>query len=126
MNIKVAVSVGALSLWGLSFAAADTAMATHPTSPDAPVEMVSPGRYTASIMPGINGEMADKLEHSFNGISGVENVKAQQSDSSIHFTIKNGSKVPLTSLQNAVTKTDSDAVMSAPLLEHSLAPSPGL
>jgi hypothetical protein len=120
--IFTAAAFGLLSapLW------ADVSASTRTASPDAPVEMISPGRYTASIMPGINDGMAMKLEQSLGKIQGVEKVKALSSDSSIHFTIKDGAKVPITNVQNAVTGTDSDAVMSAPILEHSLAPSPGL
>jgi hypothetical protein len=125
MNAQLILTLAALGMLSMPLFA-DVSPPTHTASPDAPVEMVSPGRYTASIMPGINGDMGGKLEQSFSKIPGLEKVKASSSDSSIHFTVKDGAKVPITSIQNAVTKTDSDAVMSAPVLEHSLAPSPGL
>jgi hypothetical protein len=125
MNLKSIFAAAALSTIGLSLWA-DVIPSTRTASPDAPVEMISPGRYSASIMPGINADMAGKLERSLGAVAGIEKVKARQSDSSIHFTVKSGAKVPITKVQNTVTKTDSDAVMSAPVLEHSLAPSPGL
>jgi len=112
--------------WGLAIGffvlpllwAADTMRKDSPS--------IAPGRYMASIMPGINGDMAKRLEDSVGKVEGVEKVEAHSADSSIHFTIKNDAKVPVTTIQKAVAKVDPDGVMTAPVLEHSLTPNPGL
>jgi len=98
--------------------AADTMNADAPS--------LTPGRYMASIMPSINEQTGSRLEEAVGKIAGVEKVKADHGDSSLHFTIKNDAKVPVTRIQKIVAKTDSDAVMSEPVLEGSLNPHPGL
>jgi hypothetical protein len=88
--------------------------------------LISPGRYTASISPSINSSMAGRLEKAIGKIKGVSRVQARAEDSSIHFAVKNGSHVRMADIQKAVAGADSGAVMSMPILEHSLTANPGL
>jgi len=117
MNMRWMTMAASLFLT-LPLGAADTMTKESP--------QITPGRYMASVMPGINKEVGDRIEKSLGGVPGLKDVKAEYSDSSIHFTVKNGSKVPVTDIQKAVGKADADAVMTAPILEHSLTPTPGL
>ncbi len=87
---------------------------------------ISPGRYNASVLPAINFGMGKRLEKAFSSVSGLDNVEANSTDSSVHFSVKNGSKIRTADLQKLVSKIDSGAVMSAPILEHSMAATPGL
>jgi len=88
--------------------------------------LISPGRYTASISPSMNSSMASRLEKSIGKIKGVSGVQARAEDSSIHFSVKNGGNVRMADIQKAVADADSGAVMSMPILEHSLTANPGL
>jgi hypothetical protein len=136
MNSRMAVAVLA-GAWILPVHAADlisnttsqtgvgasTATNTMTIAASAPI---SPGRYTASISPSINSSMAARLEKVIGKIKGVSGVQARADDSSIHFAVKNGGNVRTADIQKAVADADSGAVMSMPILEHSLTTNPGL
>jgi hypothetical protein len=105
-------------LWGIPVLAADA------MNKEAPA--IQPGDYMASIMPGLNKDMADRVSGAIAGIPGVEKVSASAGESSVHFTIKDHAKVHVTEIQSALAKVNPDAVMTEPILAHSLQPSPGL
>jgi len=88
--------------------------------------LISPGRYMASISPSINSSMAGRLEKAIGKIKGLSGAQATSEDSSIHFTLRNGSRVRMADIQKTVADADSGAVMSMPILEHSLTANPGL
>jgi hypothetical protein len=136
MNSRMTVAVLA-GAWILPVQAADliakttaqtavgTSTATNTTTIAASA-LISPGRYTASISPSINSSMATRLEKAIGKIKGVSGVQARAEDSSIHFAVKNGGNVHMADIQKAVGDADSGAVMSTPILEHSLTANPGL
>jgi hypothetical protein len=53
-------------------------------------------------------------------------VDAHTVESTIHFTVKNDAKVNLDQLRKVLNSVDEDAVMTTPVLEHSLSTTPGL
>ena len=136
MNFRMAMAVLA-GVWVLPVHAADlisntmaqaavgTSTTTNTTTIAASA-LISPGRYTASISPSINSSMATRLEKAIGKIKGVRGVQARAEDSSIHFAVKNGGNVRMADIQKAVADADSGAVMSTPILEHSLTANPGL
>jgi len=136
MNFRMAMAVLA-GVWVLPVHAADlisntmaqaavgTSTTTNTTTIAASA-LISPGRYTASISPSINSSMAARLEKAIGKIKGVSKVQARAEDSSIHFAVKNGGRVRMADIQKAVTDADTGAVMSMPILEHSLTANPGL
>jgi hypothetical protein len=79
-----------------------------------------------SVMPGINTGMADRLKESMGKMAGLENIETKTLDGTIHFTVKDGTQIRVSELQKAVAKADSKAVMTTPVLEHSLSSNPGL
>ncbi len=87
---------------------------------------VSPGRYTATIAPSLNMEMAGRLKKALEAMAGLEDVEASSTDSTVHFTVKEGVKVRVLDLQAVVAKTHAGAVMTTPVLANSLTPKPGL
>ena len=118
--------VAALSGFSMLVHAADSPSGTIPAAPattNATTIMastvLSPGHYTSSVSPNINSEMATRITKSLRSISGLEGVKATQEDSSIHFTVKPGAHVPISTIEQAVAKTDHGVVVSVPVLEHS-------
>jgi hypothetical protein len=88
--------------------------------------VLSPGRYTSSVSPNINGEMAGRLTKSLSGIAGLDRASTDSADSSIHFTVKPGAHVSVSTIQQAVAKSDHGVVVSEPVLEHSEAVHLGL
>jgi hypothetical protein len=86
---------------------------------------IQPGRYVSSILPAINKEMSDRVQDSVGKVPGLEKVDGKHGDSTLHFTVKDGSKVAVTDIQKAVAKVDPDAVMSEPVLEKSMNLHPG-
>jgi copper chaperone CopZ len=97
------------------------------TLPGTPVStFMSPGRYVATVMPSINGDMGKRLEASISKVPGVNEVKADALDSTIRFTVKEGGKVRADQVQKAVAKASANAVMNTPILDKSLSSAPGL
>jgi hypothetical protein len=92
----------------------------------AAVTAISPGRYSSSVLPSFNSEMGGQLKKAIGAVHGVKDVEANAEDSSIHFTIQEGVTVRQADLQKALVKADSGAVLSSPVLEHSMTPNPGL
>ena len=87
---------------------------------------LAPGSYVASIMPTINHDMAVRIENSLKKVPGIESVTTRTNDSSVHFKVQDDNQVNLSELQKTLKETNAEAVMSAPILEHSLNANPGL
>src|SRR5882724_658083 len=87
---------------------------------------ITPGSYVVTIAPSINMDMGSRLEKAVEQVPGVGSVSTKTEDSTIRFTVKNGTAVRIADLEAAVVKTQSGAVMSTPILVHSLSPNPGL
>jgi hypothetical protein len=126
MKLKMIMTVVALSGCSVATQAADSpsgtarpAPATINTTTIMASSVLSPGRYTSSLSPNINGEIAGRITKSLGSIPGIGSVRTDQEDSSIHFTIKKGAHVPVSSIEQAVAKSDQGVVVSVPVLEHS-------
>jgi hypothetical protein len=126
MKRTLITTVVALSGFIMLAHAADQPSGTLPAAPATTnkttimaTTVLSPGRYTSSVSPNINGEMATRITKSLGTIPGLDSIKANHEDSSIHFTIKPGAHVPISSIEQAVAKSDHGVVISVPVLEHS-------
>ena len=137
MNFKMMIAVLAAGACLQSVYGADPmANTTTKTTPStttitnattiAASSMISPGTYTASVVPGFNSDMAGRLKKAVGKIDGIKSVTASAEASTIHFTVKNGASVRVADIQSAVRQADNGAVMSAPILEHSMTANPGL
>lgn len=137
MKLKMMMAALAVSGWMLPAQAADltagtTANTTANAAPStntttiAASSVLSPGRYMATIAPSFNGDMAGRFEKAVGKFPGVESVTSSVGDSTIHFTVKKGATVRIADIQKAVAKGYTGAVMTTPILEHSLTANPGL
>jgi hypothetical protein len=90
------------------------------------VSAISPGRYASSVLPSFNSEMGGHLKKAIGAVNGVKDVEARAEDSSVHFTVQEGAVVRMADLQKALVQADTGAVLSSPVLEHSMTPNPGL
>jgi len=137
MNIKIGLAVLIIVGWiGIGpIRAEDIAAGTTTFSVSTPTTnattiaastVLMPGRYTVTIAPSFNGGMAGRLEKAVGNIGGVKSVTAEATDSSIHFTVKRGANVTISDIQKAVANAFPGAVMTTPILEHSLTANPGL
>jgi hypothetical protein len=125
MNRKIVIA--ALIIAGIRILPAHSASTpTVNTTTLAASTVMSPGRYTVSVAPSINSQMSDRLEKEIGKIPGIESVKSKNEDSTIHFTVAKGAQVSVSDLEKAVMKAHAGAVMSTPVLEHSLTANPGL
>ena len=88
--------------------------------------MIPSGKYVAHVMPEFNRATAHRIETRLKGIKGIDTVVAHAEDSSVHLTIKDRAQVDTTDLTHAVETVVPGAVMTTPVLEHSLSPNPGL
>ena len=127
-TVTVTMALAASMAIGLAYAENAAPVASTSTSVRAlpAPTMISPGRYTANVMPYFNKDMAGRLETALRKINGLEKVEAHSGDSTLHFTVKDGVKVRVADIAKTVAATDSGAVMSSPLLEHSLSSNPGV
>lgn len=96
------------------------------TGPISAGQYVSPGAYVATIAPTLNMEMAGRLKKALEAIPGLESTDASSTDSTVHFTVKEGAKIRVADIQAIIAKTDAGAVMTTPMLAHSDNPKPGL
>ena len=114
--------------WNISAFAADPIGSTHTLNATtiSASTVISPGAYVTSISPSINGSMAERLVKAIKLVPGVGPVTSNTETSTLRFTVKNGSEVHEVDIQRAVAKADTGAVMSEPILEHSLSANPGL
>ncbi len=88
--------------------------------------VISPGRYTATVMPAVNSQMAARLEKSLDQLPGLSHAKVNVDNSSIHFTVKEGARLTTADIERTVAKTYAGAALSIPILEGSNTPHPGL
>jgi hypothetical protein len=118
--VVLAWSVGTTAVQAAALPAESTG--TPPTTNTTTImasTALSPGRYTSSLSPNINGDMSDRIAKSLGRVPGVADVKVDSENSAIHFTIKNGTPVLISDVQTAVAKSDHGVVLSLPVLEHS-------
>jgi hypothetical protein len=87
---------------------------------------ISPGNYRVSVMPNFNHDIADRIQDKIGKIPGLDDVRTRLEDSSIHFTVKVNTTVDLSQLQKELARVDSGAVMTSPVLDHTLTANPGL
>jgi len=87
---------------------------------------VTPGQYSISVMPTFNTEMGDRLQKGMDAVPGVDDVSAHTDDSTLRFTVKEGSRVKVAQLQKAVGDISAGAVVSTPLLKNTMNTNPGL
>jgi hypothetical protein len=87
---------------------------------------ISPGTYTAAIAPSVNHDMANRMAKEVAAVPGVSGARVRSDDSTLHFTLKGEAAVHVADIQKAVTRADPEAVMTLPVLEHSMAANPGL
>jgi len=118
---KLGIVLAALFLggWRMALQAIDPAPV-----PDS--QSIAAGRYMITIAPGINKDMASRLQKAVSNVNGVEDVETKTLDGTIHFKVKEGAEVRPSEIQKAVVKVDPKAVMTTPILENSLTANPGL
>ncbi len=88
--------------------------------------VIDPGRYVTTVTPDFNGEMAKRLEKSVGAIAGLSDVKADSTASTLTFTVIDGSRARVVDIQKVVAKTHNNGVMTAPVMQGTLTPKPGL
>jgi hypothetical protein len=126
-TLRVLAAVGLIQpLWAADPGAAPSA--STPTAPGAFTSspFISPGRYVSSVAPEFNKDMAGRLEKALGKVPGIEKVEAHSTDATLHFTVKDGSKIRPGDLQKAVAAVDSNAVLATPVLQHSMSLHPGM
>ena len=135
MKIKMAVVALVAGAWigsahadelktGTTTAMPATTPATTNTTTIAASTLLSPGQYLSTVAPNFNSGMADRLAKAIAQIPGIKSVTASAEESTIHFTVKNGSHVHVADIQKAVAKVDTGAVTTPPVLEPSHSPIP--
>ena len=110
-------------LWTLLLAAVAIAplQAADPTP-----TVLTPGSYVVNVVPTFNHDMGSRLEKGISGVDGIASVTTRTDDSSIHFTVKEKSQLNLVELQQMVESIDKGAVVTTPVLAHTLSANPGL
>ena len=132
MNLKKGLAVSIMG--ALVFPVYMTAQAAEPAAYETIINtttisassLISPGRYSCSISQNFNSGMANQLVKSIKTVPGLSKVEARTEDSSIHFTVDHNARVQLSDIQKRVTKVDSRAVVTRPILEDSMTTTPGL
>ncbi len=117
MKTLVIFLLAALSV----FSASSIYSAADPTP-----TLLTPGTYVASVMPGFNHDMAARIEKGLGQIPGLDSVSTKTDDSSVRFTVKEKNKVNLVDIQKSLDLIDKGAVMTTPVLAHTLSSNPGL
>jgi hypothetical protein len=88
--------------------------------------ILAPGRYVVTVAPYFDDAMGGRLQAAVGKISGLAQVEVKGEDDTLHFSVKEGSKVRTADIQRVVAKTHTGGVISAPVLEGSLTPRLGL
>jgi hypothetical protein len=117
-----AILVAGMRIWPAHAASTPTINATTLAAST----VISPGRYTVTIAPSLNGEMSSRIEKEIEKVPGIESADAKAGDSTLHFTVKKGARVSVADIEKKVMSAHAGAVMSTPVLEHSLTANPGL
>ena len=131
MNRKLFVAMWAVILSAGTAQAVDVLVGTTTqmvvsSATIAEASTISPGRYVVSVAPNFDGAMADRLEKAVGKLPGFKSVKARTSDSTLSFTVKEGSQIKLAELQKVVGNTHNRAVISNPRLEGAQTAVPGI
>ena len=121
----ILMSLGSFTVHAAEMATSTATVITNTTTISAS-KVVSPGRYSASVLPSFNNDMGRRLEKALSAVPGIADVEAHAGDASIRFTVKDGANVRLSDLQKAAIKADTGVVLSSPVLAHSMAANPGL
>ena len=129
-GVVLAASIAAIPAHADLMAGTTTSMTpstmTTNTTTIAASTVISPGRYSATISPSINSGMSDLLAKTVGKVQGIKSVSTNVDASTVHFTVTKGSHVLVSDIEKAVAKADDGAVVSTPILEHSMSPNPGL
>ena len=118
MSYKTILAALIMSFWIFPVFAAESSTNTTTLSASS---FISPGHYYSYVLPSFNKDMSTHIQDTVSALSGVNKVAARAEDSTIHFTVKNGARVRLSDLQETIAKVDTDAVVSNPILETSMA-----
>jgi hypothetical protein len=134
MNFKITTAMILTGMLAMPAFADDVVTSTAPKPTPAIVnastlsasQVLSPGRYTATVAPSLDSAMTEQIEKGLKSIPGIKEATAHSDDSSIHFTVQKGARVRIADLQKMIAQADHAAVMTTPILENSLSPRPGL
>jgi hypothetical protein len=79
---------------------------------------LSAGKYKATLTPKVDSQTADNIEKGLDAVQQISSIKVNAKDSTVKFSVKDGERVNLAQLQDAVKAAAPDAKLGTPKMDE--------